>query len=115
MAITAEYDFEIVRASDDQFIYRRKIDGVYQSYTGYTASLAVKKGSTTMFTLTSGASEIVLSTTTVTDDTITVKFPHAKTAIAPGGQYAYDLKLVDGSGNVSYPLQGRIKVKQNIT
>lgn len=79
--------------------------------TGYTASMKVKQGQTTLFTLTSGDG-ITLGGTA---GTISLSYSATNTALLTPGTADYDLLLTSGTSVVTPLVAGRVTIQKGIT
>lgn len=81
--------------------------------TGYTAKIALKEHrdlDETLAEWTSGA-ELTLNS----DGTIDIKLDASTTAGLSFREVVYDIRLVDGAGEVSYPFWGHITLEKSVT
>src|SRR4051812_2654727 len=87
-------------------------DGVAVNITGYTISMSIKSGSTTLLSCTTANSRFALTTPTSGIFTLTVAAADMGFA---AGVYQYDLFLTSGSGVVSRLLYGFFELREKIT
>jgi hypothetical protein len=74
-------------------VFRQKVNDVYTNFTGNTFRFQIRTNDGTLLTdATIANGKIVLSTTTVTNDTVTITIPGSETEAFERGSYRYELE-----------------------
>jgi hypothetical protein len=105
MLVPARIDLQAVVGADFSAtinLYQDIAQALAFDLTGYTCTFTIS--GTPAFTLTSGSG----LTVTPAAGLIVAALTSTQTATMAAGSYHYSLKLVDGSGLVSYPLNGSL-------
>lgn len=74
-------------------VFRQKVNDVYTNFTGVTFRFQIRDTAGTLLTdATIANGKIVLSTTTVTNDTVTIVIPASETVDFARGSHRYELE-----------------------
>lgn len=101
MLVPARIDLQAVVGADFSAtinLYQDIAQAIAFDLSGYTCTFKIDN----VYTLTSGAG----LTVTPAAGLIVAALTSTQTATMPAGSFHYSLKLVDGSGLVSYPMNG---------
>jgi len=123
-----KYNFIVEQGSQHEVTFRYKLsDGTYQSLTGYRVRMSVKDHITdTTFVYqatsdTSAAGEenfnahFVISDQSATQGQFVLTIPAGTTKLMSFGQGVYDMELVSSSGVVTRLLEGKFKLKPEVS
>lgn len=92
-----------------------KISGTPVNLTGYTARMQARStidSTTTIFSWTSGAGQLVLGGAA---GTITLNIADTITSTYPDGTYVYDLEVESAGGDTTRLLQGTFQIVPEVT
>lgn len=122
-----KYNFIVEQGSQHEVTFRYKLaNGLYQSLTTYRIRMGVKDHITDTAYVYRATSNSAIDTGFTQDFTIPqqngsnlgvfiLTIPDSTTTNFTFNQGVYDIELVDGSGNVERLLEGKFKVKPQVT
>lgn len=114
----AEYSFKLQKGTDRTLVfafYEKDASGekVAFDFTGYTGAMQLRTTYSSQkaidsFTTSNGKM-------TIADGKVSIKFNHEQTEQYPVCSLVYDLELTNANGEISRPIQGKIKVLAEVT
>ena len=113
--MAGKYTFVMDQGATWDNVLTWKISGNPVNLTGYTARMQARStvdSTTTIFSWTSGAGQLILGGAA---GTITMAIPDSVTATYPAGTYVYDLELESGGGDTTRLLEGTFKITPEVT
>lgn len=113
--MAGKYSFVLDQGSTWDTVMTWKIGGTPVNLTGYTARMqarATADSTSTVFSWTSGAGQLVLGGAL---GTITLNIPDTVTAGYTAGTYVYDLELESGGGATTRLLEGTFTITREVT